>query len=50
MYYAKSNPIETIEEHTNKLLENMKLLKELYGVQILNEAKFDKERFWIHYC
>ena len=47
MYYAKSNPIETIEEHTNKLLENMKLLKELYGVQILNEAKFDKERFWI---
>lgn len=46
MYYAKSNPLETIEEHTNKLLKNMKLLKELYGVEILNKAKFDKERFW----
>lgn len=46
MYYAKSNPIETIEEHTNKLLKNMKLLKELYGEKILNKAEFDKERFW----
>ena len=46
MYYAKSNPIETIEEHTNKLLENMKLLKKLYGIQILDKASFDKERFW----
>ena len=47
MYYAKSNPIETIEEHTNKLLENMKLLKKLYGIQILDKASFDKERFWV---
>ena len=46
MYYAKSNPIETIEEHTNRLLENMKLLKKLYGIQILDKASFDKERFW----
>lgn len=46
MYYAKSNPIETIEEHTSKLLENMLLLKNLYGEQILKEADFDKNRFW----
>ena len=47
MYYAKSNPIETVEEHTSKLLENMLLLKNLYGEQILKEADFDKNRFWI---
>ncbi len=47
MYYAKSNPIETIEEHTNKLVENMMLLKKLYGIQMLKKADFDKERFWI---
>ena len=35
MYYAKSNPVETITEHINKLLENMNLLKEIYGSQIL---------------
>ena len=46
MYYAKSNPIESIKEHTNKLLENMILLKKLYGEKILKEADFDKERFW----
>ncbi len=46
MYYAKSNPIETIEEHTNRLLENMKLLKKLYGIQTLDKVSFDKERFW----
>ena len=46
MYYAKSNPIETIEEHTSKLLENMLLLKKLYGEQILKEADFDRNKFW----
>ena len=34
MYYAKSEPIETIKEHTEKLLENLKLLKSLYEKQI----------------
>ncbi|BBE29970.1 CRISPR-associated helicase/endonuclease Cas3 [Tepiditoga spiralis] len=29
-YYAKSNPKETIEEHTEKLLDNLNLLKEIY--------------------
>ena len=47
MYYAKSNPIETIQEHTNKLLENLSLLKNLYGNQILKNVDFDKERFWV---
>lgn len=28
-YYAKSNPIETVKEHTDKLLENLEILKEL---------------------
>ena len=46
MYYAKSNPVETLEEHTNKLLENMILLKKLYGSKILKKANFDKNRFW----
>ena len=45
MYYAKSNPIESIKEHTNKLLENMILLKKLYGEKILKEADFNKKRF-----
>ena len=26
-YYAKSNPTETIKEHTDKLLENLEILK-----------------------
>lgn len=47
MYYAKSNPIETIQEHTDKLLENLSLLKKLYGNQILKNVDFDKERFWV---
>lgn len=46
MYYAKSNPIETIQEHTDKLLKNLSLLKRLYEDQILKNVDFDKERFW----
>ena len=29
-FLAKSNPKETIEAHTNKLLSNFKILKEIY--------------------
>jgi len=29
-YLAKSEPMETIQEHTNKLLENYNILKEIY--------------------
>lgn len=37
-YYAKSKPKETIMEHTNILLENLKVLK-IYTAKILNEIK-----------
>ena len=30
IYFAKSRPEETLEEHTNRLLENVKILKKLY--------------------
>lgn len=31
MLYAKSNPIESIEQHTNELLKNLEILKQTYG-------------------
>lgn len=46
LYYAKSEPIETIKEHTNKLLINLKKLKEIYGKQIKETVSIDEERFW----
>ena len=46
IYYAKSEPKETIIEHTNKLLENLKVLKDIYGVEITANKEFDAERFW----
>ena len=46
MFYAKSNPVESIKEHTDKLLENMQLLKKLYGEQITKEIDIEPERFW----
>ena len=46
MYYAKSEPIETIKEHTEKLLENLKLLKSLYEKQIIKTINIEEERFW----
>ena len=35
-YYAKSNPTETIKEHTDKLLENLEILKNEYGDKTIN--------------
>lgn len=29
-YYAKSNPLETIQEHTNKLIKNLLIIKDIY--------------------
>ena len=46
MYYAKSKPVETIREHTDKLLENLNLLKNTYGDQIVENINIDKTRFW----
>ena len=45
-YYAKSNPIETIKEHTDKLLENLKILKRTYGSKIVQVIDMPEERFW----
>ena len=45
-YYAKSNPIETIKEHTDKLLENLEILKKGYGEKITQSIEMPEERFW----
>ena len=51
MYYAKSYPIESIKQHTDNLLENLKVLKEIYGKEIEDnirrDLKISEERFWI---
>ncbi len=46
MYYAKSNPEQSIKEHTDQLLNNLKILKNTYGEEILKGRNIDKERFW----
>ena len=45
-YYAKSKPIETIKEHTDKLLENLEILKRKYGSKIVQVIDMPEERFW----
>lgn len=45
-YYAKSEPKETILEHTNKLLENLQILKDVYQSDIIQNKEFDADRFW----
>ncbi|MFR5766088.1 MAG: CRISPR-associated helicase Cas3' [Clostridia bacterium] len=46
MLYAKSDPKETIKEHTDELLERLKILKELYGEEILKNKDIKKDNFW----
>ena len=45
-YYAKSNPTETIKEHTNKLLENLEILKRTYGAKIVQVIDMSEDKFW----
>jgi len=45
-YYAKSDPLETITEHTDKLLQNLKVIKETYGTEIEKVIEIPKDRFW----
>lgn len=45
-YYAKSNPTETIQEHTDKLLENLEILKRTYGAKIVQVIDMPEDRFW----
>lgn len=40
MFYAKSNPAETIREHTEKMLEECERLKETYGSRISEDDAF----------
>lgn len=46
-YYAKSDPIETIKEHTDKLLANLEILKKEYGEKITQSIEMPEERFWL---
>lgn len=46
MFYAKSNPEQSITEHTNELLDNVKKLKETYEDTINKIIKIDQKRFW----
>lgn len=46
MYYAKSKPEQTVEEHTKALLKNLEILKNTYGEEILKGKNIEKERFW----
>ncbi len=46
MIYAKSKPEESIEQHTNELLERLKILQETYGKKILDNKRIEEKRFW----
>lgn len=46
MLYAKSEPIESIKEHTDKLIEQYEIIKKLYGKEILENKQINEERFW----
>lgn len=46
MLYAKSNPIETLREHTDELLEQRDILKCCYETSINKLDFLGKEKFW----
>lgn len=46
MYYAKSDTKETIKEHTDKLLGNLKIIKNKYGDKLTKATEMKEERFW----
>lgn len=45
--YAKSKPIETITYHTNEVLNELVILKKLYGKKIVKNKIRDEEQFWL---
>ena len=45
MIYAKSNPIETLREHTNNLLKELDVLKGAYG-SLIEDTVTDVVLFW----
>ncbi|HBF4995203.1 TPA: CRISPR-associated helicase/endonuclease Cas3 [Clostridioides difficile] len=46
MLYAKSNPVETLREHTDELLKQMNVLRESYGKNINSLYFLEEEIFW----
>lgn len=46
MLYAKSNPEESLKDHTEKLIFNYNLLKQLYGYRISENKNINKDEFW----
>ncbi|KXZ39970.1 CRISPR-associated endonuclease/helicase Cas3 [Alkalithermobacter thermoalcaliphilus JW-YL-7 = DSM 7308] len=52
MIYAKSDPVETLREHTDKAHEQLDLLKRAYGEKITQVVDVCKDNFWeiMHVC
>lgn len=46
MLYAKSDPIQSIKEHTDALLLGLNTIKKNYGEEILKDKQIDNEKFW----
>lgn len=46
MLYAKSNPVESIKQHTDELVKNYEELRETYGEIIEQKVTIDKNDFW----
>lgn len=46
MIYAKSEPKETLREHTDELIQELSILKESYGDKIEKLSDLDNEEFW----
>lgn len=46
MYYAKSEPKQSIREHSNKLINNLEILKNKYGEKIIDAVDIEENRFW----
>ncbi|MEG1059067.1 MAG: CRISPR-associated helicase Cas3' [Clostridia bacterium] len=46
MFYAKTDPMQNILEHTEELIKRINKIKELYGPQIAKKVGNDVEEFW----
>ena len=46
MIYAKSEPKETLREHTDELIKELELLKRCYGEKIEKLSDMDRNEFW----
>ena len=47
MIYAKSNPVESLKEHTDKLVNNANLLFNIYGDKISKASGIEEEKIKI---